>query len=205
MLFRLLNLVPDSLAIKIAAGVARLLIRFNSDMARVSLINLEHCFTALDPQAREVQLRLSLTHSILLLFEFAYFQHRPIEKLLEQIVSVDGGALLQDAWNAGDGVILLMPHFGCWEFLSIYLGRNYAISALYDPPNMAALEKSIVDARQRQGATMHPTTAAGLRGLMRGLKAGNLVVVLPGQVPTGIGTGVIAPFFDQNALTMLLG
>ena len=52
---------------------------------------------------------------------------------------------------------------------------------------------------------MYPTNASGLRGLMRGLKSGNVVVVLPDQVPTGRGGGVIAPFFGQDALTMLLG
>ena len=91
-----------------------------------------------------------------------------------------------------------MPHFGCWEFLSIYLGRAYPISALYDPPNMAALEESIVNTRQRQGANMYPTTASGLRGLMRGLKSGGLVVVLPDQVPAANGGGVIAPFLAET-------
>ena len=132
-------------------------------------------------------------------------QYRPIDQLLEKINGVDGEQRLQRAWQEGNGVILLMPHFGCWEFLSIYLGRVYPISALYDPPNMAALEESIVNTRQRQGANMYPTNASGLRGLMRGLKSGDVVVVLPDQVPTGRGGGVIAPFFGQDALTMLLG
>ena len=48
---------------------------------------------------------------------------------------------------------------------------------------MSALEDSMTKTRERQGATMHPTTGAGLRGLMRGLKSGDLVVVLPDQVP----------------------
>ena len=69
------------------------------------------------------------------------------------------------------------------EFLSVYLGDQYEISALYDPPNMSALEDSMTKTRERQGATMHPTTGSGLRGLMRGLKSGDLVVVLPDQVP----------------------
>ena len=204
-LFRLLNLIPDRWAAHLADGIAGLLVRFNTDMARVSRINIAHCFPDLDQASQDHQVRASLAHATLLLFEFAYLQHRPIDQLLEKINGVDGEQHLQRAWQKGNGVILLMPHFGCWEFLSIYLGRVYPISALYDPPNMAALEESIINTRQRQGANMYPTNASGLRGLMRGLKSGNVVVVLPDQVPTGRGGGVIAPFFGQDALTMLLG
>ena len=203
--FRLLNLVPDRWAVQVAHGIATLLVRLNTDMARVSRINIAHCFPDLDRASQDDQVRASLSHATLLLFEFAYLQHRPINQLLEQISGVEGEQRLQRAWQNGNGVILLMPHFGCWEFLSIYLGRAYSISALYDPPNMAALEESIVNTRQRQGANMYPTDASGLRGLMRGLKAGNVVVVLPDQVPAANGGGVIVPFFGQDALTMLLG
>lgn len=204
-LFRLLNLIPDRWAVHLADGIAMLLVRFNTDMARVSRINIAHCFPDLDQVSQDEHVRASLTHATLLLFEFAYLQYRPIDKLLEKISGVDGEQRLQRASQEGNGVILLMPHFGCWEFLSIYLGRVYPISALYDPPNMAALEESIVNTRQRQGANMYPTNASGLRGLMRGLKAGDVVVVLPDQVPAGKSSGVIAPFFGQDALTMLLG
>lgn len=204
-LFRLLNLVPDRWAVRVANGVSKLLARFKTDMARVSRINIAHCFPDLDPASQDEQVRASLSHASLLLFEFAYLQYRPIDSLLEKISGVEGEQRLQRAWQEGNGVILLMPHFGCWEFLSIYLGRTYPISALYDPPNMAALEESIVNTRQRQGANMYPTTASGLRGLMRGLKSGDVVVVLPDQVPAANGGGVIAPFFGQDALTMLLG
>lgn len=204
-LFRLLNLVPDRWAVRLANVVGGLLVRFNTDMARVSRINIAHCFPELNQASQDDRVRASLSHATLLLFEFAYFQRRPIDQLLEKISAVEGEQRLQRAWQDGNGVILLMPHFGCWEFLSIYLGRAYPISALYDPPNMLALEESIVNTRQRQGANMYPTNASGLRGLMRGLKSGDVVVVLPDQVPAANGGGVVAPFFGQDALTMLLG
>ncbi|NCF43904.1 MAG: lipid A biosynthesis acyltransferase [Proteobacteria bacterium] len=201
---RLLNWLPDALAIRIAALAATSLIKRNADIARVSRINIRHCFPELDSEAEQARLHDSLLHSALLPFELAYLQHRPINKLLAKIIAVDGEQLLKEAWQEGNGVLLLMPHFGCWEFLSVYLGHGYSISALYDPPNVAALEASMLNMRERQGATMHPTNAAGLRGLMRGLKAGNVVVVLPDQVPTSTASATVAPFFERQALTMLL-
>ena len=202
---RLLNWVPDALAMRIASLAATLLVKRNADIAKVSRINIRHCFPELDREAERARLHDCLTHSALLPFELAYLQHRPIVKLLDKVVAVEGEQLLKDAWHEGNGVVLLMPHFGCWEFLSVYLGQRYSISALYDPPNVAALEASLLNMRERQGATMHPTNTAGMRGLMRGLKAGDVVVVLPDQVPASTASAVVAPFFAQNALTMLLG
>lgn len=204
LLLRVLARVPDTAAITVSGWIATLLIWSRADIARISEINLTHCFPELDDTQRKHRLHRSLTHASLLIFEFAYLQHQSISKLLDKIVAVEGAALLQEAWQQGDGVVLLMPHFGCWEFLSIYLGNHYSISALYDPPNVSALENAMTRMRERQGATMHPTTGAGLRGLMRGLKSGDLVVVLPDQVPLE-KNGVVAPFFGKPARTMLLG
>ena len=88
-LFRLLNLVPDRWAVRVADGIAALLIRLNTDMARVTRINIAHCFPGLDQASLGDQVRASLSHASLLLFEFAYLQYRPIDQLLEKISSVD--------------------------------------------------------------------------------------------------------------------
>ncbi len=204
-LLRLLNFVPDRLAIRLSLVIARLLVFLNADIARISRINIDRCFPELTTIERQRLMIDSLQHAALLVFEFAYLQYRPLNELLEKISGVEGEELLQAAWDRSEGVLLLMPHFGCWEFLSVYLGRRYSISALYDPPNVAALEESMTNMRQRQGAVMHSTTPSGLRGLMRGLKAGDLVVVLPDQVPGSQAGGIAAPFFHSDALTMLLG
>jgi KDO2-lipid IV(A) lauroyltransferase len=202
--FWLLSLAPDGLAILLSRGIARLLVGFNARGAQVAKTNFTHCFPELGDRTQKEMVLDTLTSSTLLLFELAYLQHRPIQKMLNKLISVEGEDKLKSAWQADGGVILLMPHFGCWEFLSAYLGRTYPISALYAPPKVAALEDSITATRQRQGAKMHPTTASGLRSLMRGLRSGDLVVLLPDQVPEGSAGRVDAPFFGRRALTMSL-
>ena len=67
---------------------------------------------------------------------------------------------LAEAWQQDQGVLLLTPHLGCWEVLGAYLGESYPVSALYDRPNLAALEKIVLDMRQRFGATMHAISGA---------------------------------------------
>ena len=96
-LFRLLNLIPDRWAVHLANGISGLLVRFNTDIARVSRINIAHCFPDLDQASQDDHVRASLTHATLLLFEFAYLQYRPIDQLLEKINGVDGEQHLQRA------------------------------------------------------------------------------------------------------------
>ena len=99
-LFRLLNLIPDRWAVHLANGISGLLVRFNTDIARVSRINIAHCFPDLDKASQDDHVRASLTHATLLLFEFAYLQYRPIAQLLERISGVDGVQRLQRARSA---------------------------------------------------------------------------------------------------------
>jgi len=202
--FWLLSLAPDGLAILLSRGIARLMVGFNARGAQVAKTNFAHCFPELSDKTQKEMVLDTVTSSTLLPFELAYLRHRPIKKLLGKLVSVEGEDKLKSAWQAGGGVILLMPHFGCWEFLSAYLGRTYPTSALYAPPKVGALEDSIVATRQRQGGKMYPTTASGLRGLIRDLRSGDLVVVLPDQVPDGSASRIDAPFFGRKAQTMLL-
>lgn len=203
-IFWLVSLIPPKLAVALGRGLARVMVLCNTDAHRTTKINIEHCFPEKNAAAREQIIFESLAQTALLPIEFAYLLHWPIEKLLARIGSVQGEELLHTAWAEGDGVLLLMPHFGCWEFMSLYLGSDYPVSALYTPPNLRALEPTILKARERQGAVLHPTNPAGLRGLVRGIKQGHVVVLLPDQVPTGEGGCIMSQFFGQDAQTMSL-
>ena len=202
--FWLLSFIPQRWGLALGHALAYVMIFFNVASYRISKINVDHSLPHHPPQERAQIVFQSLAQTILLPIEFAHLLHRPIEELMAQIVSVQGEDLLREAWTEGNGVLLLMPHFGCWEFMSLYLGSDYAVSALYTPPKLSALEPIILQARERQGATLFPTTASGLRGLVRGMKKGHVVVLLPDQVPTGDGRGVMSKFFGQDALTMSL-
>ena len=101
LLFRVLAWVPDTAAIALSERVASLLVWFKADIARVSEINLAHCLPELDEAERNLLVHRSLTHTCLLVFEFAYLQHHSIKKLLEKIVAVEGDTLLQEGLAAG--------------------------------------------------------------------------------------------------------
>ena len=101
------------------------------------------------------------------------------------------------------GVLLLSPHMGNWEVLNMYLGAEFGLTVLYDPPKITALDPVIRRARERTKSTVLPIGPAGLRGLLQRLRAGAVVGLLPDQVPD-LESGVLAEFFGKQALTINL-
>jgi KDO2-lipid IV(A) lauroyltransferase len=118
-----------------------------------------------------------------------------------------GGALLDAALAQGRGVIIITPHLGCFEVAAqayaTRSGQNYPMTALYRParqPWLAALEGRV---RARPGLHTAPTSRAGVKQLLKALKRGHCVGLLPDQVPP-LYQGVWAPFFGKSAYTMTL-
>lgn len=195
--------VPPAAAKTISRGVGWLLWRVASESARTTSVNLGLCFPDLSEQEQQNLTRQSLTHMCLLFFEFAYLAFTDPDELLANVTAIDGKELLDSAYAQGRGVVLLVPHFGNWELLCSFLGAHYTFAALYDPPKIASLEGVIRQVRERFNGQMFPISTGGMRSLMRVLKDGKLVAVLPDQVPDR-EAGVYVEFFGNPALTMTL-
>jgi Kdo2-lipid IVA lauroyltransferase/acyltransferase len=172
----------------------------NTRQARSTITNLQLCFPQMDPDARMRLARASLEQTGELLSEVGIVAHWHEPRWRSLIRHVEGDALLDEAERSGDRVLVLIPHFGNWEFLCLYLGNRGAFF-LYDPPRLKGLEPAILAARTRSGATLLPIRLGGLRKFSRALRDGRLAALLPDQVPEREG-GVYAPFFGQPTLTM---
>ena len=193
----------QAFSFRVASLVARLLVLLNTDAVQVTRANIETCFPDMDRSAQTALVLDSLRHMTLLFFEFSQLAHWHESKLLDQIVEISGKSSIDAAYASGKGVILLVPHFGNWELLCAFLGAHYNFAALYDPPKIASLEQVILDVRQRFQGEMFPIATGGMRSLLKVLKQGKLVVILPDQVPDR-NSGVYADFFGRPALTMTL-
>jgi KDO2-lipid IV(A) lauroyltransferase len=77
------------------------------------------------------------------------------------------------------------------------------MTVLYRPARKPWLRDLVEAARRRPGLDAAPATLAGVRQMMRALKRGEVIGLLPDQVPPE-GLGVWAPFFGQPAYTMTL-
>lgn len=111
---------------------------------------------------------------------------------------------IEAARAAGRGIVFLTPHLGCFEVTAqAYAGRYGPITVLYRPARKAWLRELVATARNRPNLAAVPTSLAGVRQMLRTLRAGEAVGLLPDQVPPR-GQGVWAPFFGRDAYTMTL-
>lgn len=101
------------------------------------------------------------------------------------------------------GVIFLTPHLGCFEISSLCIAEHYPLTILYRPPRLAWLEPIMSGGRVRGMVQLAPTNLSGVKALLKALKKGEMVGILPDQVP-GNGEGVWADFFGRPAYTMTL-
>ena len=119
-----------------------------------------------------------------------------------------GTEYIDAAHAAGKGVIFLTPHLGCFEitpqaYAARYGAAGRSITVLYRPPRKAWLAPLFARARQRPGMAGAPASLAGIKQMLKALKQGQAVGLLPDQVPPA-GMGVWADFFGQSAYTMTL-
>jgi Kdo2-lipid IVA lauroyltransferase/acyltransferase len=123
-------------------------------------------------------------------------------------VDWDGADLIDAAHQAGRGIIFLTPHLGCFEVTAQaiamrYLPKGHAITVLYRPARKPWLQTLISQARNRPGLNAAPATLSGVKTLVKALRSGQSLGMLPDQVPPQ-GLGVWAPFFGKSAYTMTL-
>lgn len=116
----------------------------------------------------------------------------------------DGVESIEQARAQGRGIVILTPHLGCFEVAAQgYASRFGPITVLYRPARKPWLRELVDTARGRANLATAPTTLAGVRQMLKALKAGEAVGLLPDQVPPD-GLGVWAPFFGREAYTMTL-
>ena len=123
-------------------------------------------------------------------------------------VRIEGEPCVEQAWAAGRGVIFLTPHLGCFEMSAQAIATRWSaqqgpITVLYRPARQAWLAKVMETARNRPGMQAVPTTLAGVRQMIKALRRGEAVGLLPDQVPPE-GLGLWSPVFGKPAYTMTL-
>jgi KDO2-lipid IV(A) lauroyltransferase len=119
-----------------------------------------------------------------------------------------GAEHVDAALAQGKGVLFLTPHLGCFEVAAqayaLRYGQNgHPMTVLFRPPRKAWLVPLVTASRARPGLITAPTTLAGVKQMLKALKSGACVGLLPDQVPP-TGQGLWTPFFGKDAYTMTL-
>lgn len=115
---------------------------------------------------------------------------------------------IEQAYAQRRGILFLMPHLGSFEIIGQAWARRFGptqgdFTVLFRPPRKRMMEEVVATSRNRPGLAAFPTTPGGVRQLLKALKQGRAVGLLPDQVPPD-GMGVWVPFFGQSAYTMTL-
>ena len=129
---------------------------------------------------------------------------RTHEQVAALVVEAVGWQHVEDAASRHKGLILLTPHLGCWEVSGQYIASRMPITVMYSPPNIRSLEPLMRAGRDRGDAMKSvPADMRGVRAMLKALKRGEAIGMLPDQVP-GVGEGEWTEFFGRPAYTMTL-
>ncbi|MDP2008359.1 MAG: lysophospholipid acyltransferase family protein [Rubrivivax sp.] len=132
---------------------------------------------------------------------------RPRSQPITDPVRWEGAELLEALLARGKGLVLLTPHMGSFEVSAQAYAERFGalqpITVLYRPARQAWLRELEETARARPALATAPANLSGVRLMLRALKKGETVGLLPDQVPPE-GMGVWVPFFGQPAYTMTL-
>lgn len=124
-------------------------------------------------------------------------------KVLQWVNSCDGWHHVEAAHAMKKGIIFLTPHLGCYEITARYYTAKYPMTVLYTPARKSWLGNIMEQGRERSNTTLAPANLTGVRRLLKALKRGEAVGILPDQVPN-LGEGVWATYFGEPAYTMNL-
>ncbi|MFZ4286894.1 lysophospholipid acyltransferase family protein [Variovorax sp. HJSM1_2] len=153
------------------------------------------------------QVRRAIGEAGKLVTELPWLWLRPAAQKVPKI-SWRGEERLEAALAQGKGVIFMTPHVGSFEAVPQAQAARFSprygdMTILYRPSRFAWIDTLLKEVRSAPGLEPAPTTTGGVRVIMKALRQGRVVGLLPDQVP-GEGQGVWAPFFGRPAYTMTL-
>ena len=110
---------------------------------------------------------------------------------------------VQPLLRAGNGVMFLTPHLGGFEVAGQFLAYHMPVTIMYRQPRIGWLAPVFRGGRAQGQAQLTTADTRGVRALLKALKRGEAIGLLPDQVPAQ-GHGILADFFGRPAYTTTL-
>lgn len=182
----------------LAGRLATASLRRNEVLRELLHTNLSLCLPNM-PSAQGAELQRRNAHEMFfaLLDRFRLWS-LSAEQLVEQVSLVNGAALHRLVGK--QPVVLMCPHFLGLEAAAQRLALEVSGMTLYRPSRSAAFESMRSAARQRFGHQRLYSTQAPLLPMIRRLRAGTPLFLLP-DLDDGSGSAVFSPFFGVTAAT----
>ncbi len=203
-LFRVFSALPLPVVHALGAALGWIFFVIPNKRRRTAEINLALCFPDMRAPLRRRLLRRNLIELGKSFAEIGVLWTRDAKTLRRLIRRVSGEDKVKQALARGQGLILALPHLGAWEAIGMWGSMNHPMTSLYRAPPMSQMGRLMRNARERFGARLVATDNTGIRARYKALERGEMVAILPDQVPSARGASVFAPFFGIPASTMVL-
>ena len=122
---------------------------------------------------------------------------------ITSLVEIKDVDLIRETIKLRKGLICLTPHLGSFELAPRIVSEITPLTVMYRPPKREDLNELLVYFRDFQNVSMVKTNYSGVKSLIKFLKSGNCIGILPDQVPDR-GAGKWTPFFAKLAYTSTL-
>ena len=206
LLFRLLGGLPLRLNHALGMGAGWIAWWLSARHRRLTRENLALFAKHAGIEASTHLLHASISEQGKGISELAIAWTAPVTRLYALVRTCSGWEHIDAAKAEQRAIIFVTPHLGCYDIAGRYLEQRIAVTALYQPPKQAWMAPIMQRGRVRGGGNTAAAGAGGVRTLLKTLKSGGNIVILPDQVPapTEGGDGVWADFFGRPAYTMTL-
>lgn len=203
-LLYLLSKLPFSFVRRLGRLLGKTLLAFDKRTLNAININLKLCCPNKSKEERNAIRDARLKHMGQTFLELSHLWVKDPKEITSYLRATYSNDLFEEAMKTDQGVIFLTPHLGNWEVLINYLAQFRTPTFMYRPQEGAnKLDQFICKSRQHMGAELAPANIKGVTQLMKVLKRGGVVAILPDQAPKR-GAGVYAPFYNHQAYTMTL-
>src|SRR3989338_2393642 len=202
-IFRLIALLPLRVLHGICALVGHATFALSREYAARTEENMRQAHLAKDEKDFVALLDRAISEAGKGMVELPWVWGRTQEQVCDTVQSCHGWEHFEAARERGKGIILLTPHWGCFEVIGLYVGQRFPLTCLYRSPKQDWLEKIMRGGRERGLARLATADVSGVRTLFRALKKGEAIGLLPDQVPSQ-GEGECVDFFARPAYTMTL-
>jgi KDO2-lipid IV(A) lauroyltransferase len=202
-IFRVLTSLPLSWLHSLGALLGHFMFVMSKQYAARTEENLRQSQLATNESHYAALLNQTISEAGKGIVELPWVWGRPLEQVCATVQSCKGWEHMEAAHARGKGIILLTPHWGCFEVVGLYVGQRLPLTCLYRSPKQAWLETIMRGGRERGLAKLATADVSGVRLLFKALKRGNAIGLLPDQVPSN-GEGEWIEFFSRPAYTMTL-
>jgi len=191
------NAIPERVAMPLAGAVGRALAPLLPARRRIVARNLGRATDGrLDDRA--LQRAVSATFASYGRYWLELFRlPHDVRRSTEPRFDADGWEHIADAMDAGNGLILALPHLGGFDFAAAWLAeRGVAPTVVVEPVDPPELYEWFADVREAIGMEVVPLGPDAGSAILRALKANRIVCLLSDRDISG--DGVEVEFFGER-------